>query len=102
MRSYSISKIILLFLAVCIVFSVGFTGAITAANLGHDCCPTEKECVPCLKIEAAMSFLKIFKMISIFLFLAICLVFMLKAPEKFSGVIYYPLSPILLKIRINT
>ena len=95
-------KIILLTLTFCIAFPAVLTEAITSINLGHDCCPVEKECSPCLQIEASLCFLKTLKMTGLFFLFAGCLMFLFQVLVKNKGLVCYPLSPILLKVRFNT
>ena len=102
---YPENKFILLILAVCIAFPVVFAEAVISVNLEHDCCNTtaaDRECIPCLQIEASAGFLKALKMIGVYLFLAACLMFLFQVLIKYRGVVFYPLSPILLKVRFNT
>ena len=96
---FNLKKIIFLILAVCIVFPVVFAGTIASIRLDHYCL---ENCSPCLQIEATKCFLNSLRVLSIFLFFALCLVFLLQVYKKYTGFVFYPLSPILLKVRFNS
>jgi hypothetical protein len=94
---------LLLALAVCVVFSVGFAENLAANSLDHDCCKKEeKGCLPCLKIETARRFLRILKFAIFAMFFAAHLLFYAQAPEKHAEYNTCFLSPITLKVRFNT
>jgi len=93
-------KILLLVLAVCIAFSVVFTGNLTAGEIDHDC--TGENCPYCLHIETAKGFLKALKTAGSFSSLTGHLVFTAKIPENNAECNIYPQSPIALKVRFNS
>ena len=105
-------NILLLALAACVVFPVFFTETMTVVELDHECAakegncrktPTEEEiCQPCLRIEAAMHFLKNLKPALVVVSSAMPLLVSAHTPEHYSYVHFYFLSPVELKVRFNT
>jgi len=93
------SRILFLALALCIIFSVVFTENLSAGSNEHDC--TGADCPICLIIEAGQNFLKTLK-ITGFLFFTALMAFLAHILIGYSGLNAYTLSPIKLKIRINS
>ena len=87
-------------LAVCIAFSVVFAGTIVADT--HDCADThnniEENCLDCLHIEIAKSFLKTFKAADSY---ATHLLIQFPSFEKNTECSILSRSPIMLKDRLN-
>ena len=93
-------KILLLTLVVCMIFSIVAVETLIAGDLDHEC--TEHDCHTCLRIETAKKSLKTLKLASIILFIVYCLVFSAEISGNHPGLNTYPLSPILLKVRLNS
>jgi len=93
-------KILLLVLAICIAFSVVFTGNLAANDIDHDC--IGGNCPYCLHIETAKGFLKALKTAGSFTSFTGHLVFTAKIPENNAELTTYPHSPIALKVRFNS
>ena len=93
-------KILLLGLAICVALSVLSAETLIANNLGHDC--SEQSCRPCLRIEIIRSFLKTFKLAGLILFIIAFLEFSARIPKNDEGPNTYPLSPLMLKVRLNS
>ena len=95
-------KLLLLALAVCIVFSIVSAETLIAGDVDHEYECTEYDCNACLRIETAKNFLKTLKLECIILFIAGCLVLSAEISGNHPGLNTYPLSPILLKVRLNS
>ena len=100
------TKILLLAVAICIAFPVIFGEVLVSLDIGHECHGNhggvEASCQVCLKIELARSLLKTIKMVSAGLTLAALLHLFTRSKLEYSEQKYFNLSPILLKVRINT
>jgi len=93
-------KILFLAIAICIAFSVVFTGNLAATEIDHDC--TGENCPVCLHIETAKDFLKALKTAGSFSSLTSHLAFTAKILENNAECNIYPHSPIALKVRFNS
>ncbi|MDR2717680.1 MAG: hypothetical protein LBB89_06405 [Treponema sp.] len=92
-------KNLVIFLTVCIAFSVIFAAVLTAADHEHDC--TGEGCPVCLHIEAAQYFLKTLKLSGVGLLLVLYSAFLSQtAPD--TTLVVYPFSQIALKVRFNS
>ena len=100
MGPYSIKKTLLLFLLVCIAFSVIFTVVLTAALLDHEC--RMVNCPICEIIKAAKCFLKTLKLAALLIFLAFGIVRLSQTCPINSNYHTNPPSQIVLKVRFNT
>jgi len=103
-------KIFLLVLAFCIAFPVFFTETMVIAEFDHDC-TAEKEnvctkeipiCRPCLKIEAAINFLKTLRPGVVFSPSVTPLPITLQTSEPHFRVTFYHISSVNMKVRFNT
>ena len=90
-------------MTVCIAVSVILAGALTASYLDHHCqtC-TVPDCLVCQRIEMAEIFIKALKLASIALFFTGCFVFFSQIANTFTIHNAYSLSPIALKVRLNS
>jgi hypothetical protein len=93
-------RTLLLFILVCITFSLVFTEDMIASDIEHDC--TGEHCPVCLCIDAAKSFLKNLKTADSFSSLIGTLTFTVKISETGAERNMYPRSPVALKIRSNS
>jgi hypothetical protein len=93
-------KMLFLVLAMCIAFSVVFTGNLVAGEIEHDC--IGENCPVCLHIETAKGFLKALKTAGSFTSLTGHLVFTATIPENYAECTTYSHSPIALKVRFNS
>ena len=91
---------LLLVLAVCIVFSIATVETLLAIDFLHNC--THSSCRPCLRIEIMQSFLNALKLAGIALFAILSLAFYTKTIQKFTIFTAYLLSPIMLRVRLNS
>ena len=100
MKLHSKSKILLLVLAICVVFSIATVETLIAIEMLHDC--TNVSCQPCLRIETMQGFLNAFKQASL-AFIAIgFLILFIGIINKYTKLNPSLLSPILLKVRLNS
>ena len=95
-------KVLFFALAVCIAFSIISAETLAADDHYHDHDCIGEECPFCLAIEATLGFLKILSLALLTLFLAARLSFPAQTPQKFTGFVLLPYSPIALKVRSNT
>ena len=87
-------------LAVCVAFSVVFTGNLAAGDLDHDC--RGENCPVCLHIETAQGFLNALKTAGFFTFFTGHAAFTAAIPENYTECPIYSPSPIALKVRFNS
>ena len=99
MKLRSSINIMFLILAICIIFPVVFIESLASLLLEHGC--TNTACSPCLQIEAAKLFLKTLNLAGI-LFCAVYVLLLLPTLKNNIGFIFYPISPVLMKVRFNT
>jgi len=92
-------KILFLAIAVCIAFSVVFAGNLAAGEIDHDC--IGENCPYCLIIEAGQNFLKTLKTIGFLLFTAFLTLFV-HISKRYTELIAFTLSPVILKVRFNS
>ena len=95
-------KALFLALAICITFSVVFTGLLAASILDHDCIGEENGCPFCLQIRMAKIFLKTLHGALLALYLAVRLSFSAHNPLKFTEFALFPYSLVMLKVRFNS
>jgi hypothetical protein len=100
MELTSKKQIPLLFLALCIAFSVVSAEILISADIDHIC--IDADCFECLKIEAAVNLLKTLKLIGLFFSLAVFLVFFIQFCKEHLEFDFYSHSLIKLKVRINS
>jgi hypothetical protein len=93
-------KILLLALAVCIVSSIVTAETLIAIDLLHDC--KSPDCRPCLRIETLERFLSAFRMASITFSPIGSLAFYSETIQKHAEFYIYTLSPIVMKVRLNS
>ena len=100
MRLYKKEKILLFFLMICIVFSVISAETIIATYQSHDC--SHNECHPCIRIDIAKNFLKTLGFAGFALAVIIFFTLYFQDHKHFVKLGTCTLSPILLKVRLNS
>ena len=101
MKPGSKKTILLLVLAVCLVFSIATAETLIAIDLLHNC--THTSCRPCLRIEIMQGFLNALTLASLAFFAIGALVFFTETIQKHTkNNTYKLLSPIILKVRLNS
>jgi len=101
-------KIMLLALAICVVFLIVFNDFHITSDTGHECHEDHSrhesadiKCHVCLKIELARFFFKTLKLISFGFFPAALLLYFACKKSEYSDFIFYILSPVKFKVRMN-
>jgi hypothetical protein len=96
----SAPKGVFIIFLVCVIFFIVFAGAFIAGEFGHDCC--DEDCSVCLQIELVENLLKCFSLLVLFV-CATALVFRAFGPIKRAGGLRsYRLTPVALKVRLNS
>jgi len=93
-------KIFILCLTICIAFLVISAETLIAGEHDHDC--TGEDCPVCLHIEAVQCFLKTFSLTGFAVFFAAFHVFFSQDSRIYNESSCNILSPIRLKVRLNS